>query len=129
MLYMCIIGCIPIIAGIICFIVYQKQKQPSSDTLVGCGCVLWILGLIFLFIMFCSWLDYSQFEKQYEIQKEQYEMFVDSDITEENISYIFDFMETNKRLSGYQANVKWLKDFSPYPERVLDLEPIGLPFK
>lgn len=72
-------------------------------------------------------LEYNQFEVKYEIQQEMFTAYKEN-IPEVagNITYIADIVEINAEIADYQASKQYWDWWSCLPDRVMDLEPIGL---
>ncbi len=89
-----------------------------------CGVVVFILVLV---AMICTKVNYHRFEIQIEIQRAQYQELINKDFTNpDNIILIEDIVNINEELSHMQASKICYKNWSLYPERVLDIQPIGL---
>lgn len=72
-------------------------------------------------------MEYNEFEKTFEIQKEQFNMIAEkSDIGSSEYIYVIDAINSNKRLAEFQAEKSIWGFTSIVPNRVFDIEPIGI---
>ena len=72
-------------------------------------------------------MEYNEFEKAFEIQKEQFNMIAEKgDIGNSEYIYVIDAINSNKQLAEYQASKSLWGFVSTVPDRVFDIEPIGI---
>lgn len=84
-------------------------------------------ALVILLVAVSYNLDYKNFEASFEIQKQTIaELAANGEINSDNLLYMADIVEANKELAEKQASKRNWKDWSMYPDRVLDIKPIGL---
>lgn len=89
---------------------------------VACG-----LALCFTLITVASRTDYVKFEKAFEIQKAQFEVIAESGVMDDSkYVYVIDAINSNKELAEYQASKAIWGFASTLPDRVFDIEPIGV---
>lgn len=82
--------------------------------------------VILLVAISCS-IEYKNFEASFEIQRQTIAALTENnDINSDNLLYMADMVEANKRLAEMQASKRNWKNWSMYPDRVLDIKPIGL---
>lgn len=129
MLFWFLIGTIAVVIGIALFIL-ATYISYEYDLYAQIGGVIFIFVAIFSFLIpTVNRCEYRCFEKQFEIQKAQYEILVENDELNDNINYIFDMLESNRELAKYQAAKKTYGFASAIPDRVLDIKPIGIKLK
>ena len=89
---------------------------------VACG-----LAACFILITTVTRTEYIKFEKTFEIQKAQFEAIAESDAIEDSkYVYVIDAINSNKELAEYQASKATWGFVSALPDRVFDIEPIGV---
>ena len=101
----------------------------SNGATIGFGCSIGgiLLFIIILGLVIFTRVDYNRFETRIEIQRTQYQELISEDFENpNNILLIEDIIDINKELSGKQASRISYNNWSLYPERVLDIKPIGL---
>ena len=114
--------------AILCILcIFLSRKYPYSNLLcigtVFTGIAIFIIAIVIL----CLRTDYNQFEMEYSIQSSMYEQLSVSDISKDNLFYIMDIFSCNKKLTEYQARHIYYGIASLIPDRVMELQPIGLP--
>ena len=94
----------------------------TLSALISCAIVFGLLlGSI------ANRVDYNKFEKAFEIQKEQFNMIAEKgNIGNSEYIYVIDAINSNKQLAEYQASKSLWGFASTIPERVFDIEPIGI---
>ena len=106
--------------------IFLDKKYPYSNWCIGTvftGIAICVIALVIL----CVRTDYNQFEMEYNIQSSMYEQLSTSDINKDNLFYIMDIFSCNKKLTEYQARHIYYGIASLIPDRVMELQPIGLP--
>ena len=113
-----IIGIVLLVIGIIAFVC-------TYDTPVWLGISGIVALVISITMLLCatgSYFGYKEFESSFEIQREIYENVAFQD----NVLVTADIIKANSELAEYQARRMIYGSFSAIPERVLDIEPIGV---
>lgn len=83
--------------------------------------------LVILLVAISYSIEYKNFEASFEIQRQTIAALTENnDINSDNLLYMADMVEANKRLAEMQASKRNWKNWSMYPDRVLDIKPIGL---
>lgn len=125
-----IVGLVALVA---CIALIAMSLSPSKSCstfwfIIG---VSSLMGTLFSFLLLL-WVpmtiaEYNQFETKYEIQQEMFTAYQEN-IPEvaNNIVYVADLMEINEELADYQASKQYWGRWSCLPDRVLELQPIGL---
>ena len=124
MIFWAIITLVLVAFCILC--IFLSRKYPYSNWCIGTifsGIAIVIIALV----IFCVRTDYNQFEMEYNIQSSMYEQLSTSDINKDNLFYIMDIFSCNKKLTEYQARHIYYGIASLIPDRVMELQPIGLP--
>ena len=99
----------------------------DNDLAMFGGMVAAILAVVFILAPICCHLDYVEFEKQFEIQQEQFEMMTENGVIEEDkYTYIINVLDSNRELAEHQASKRLWGIFSTVPKRVFDIKPIGI---
>ena len=114
-----IIGIVLLAIGIAAFLCF-----PGRDS-VGLGISGVVALVISITMLLCATgvhFDYREFESSFEIQREIYENVAFQD----NVLVTADIIKANSELAEYQARRMIYGKFSAIPERVLDIEPIGV---
>lgn len=89
---------------------------------VACG-----LAICFTLVTFGTRTTYIEFEKAFEIQKTQFEAIAESGAMDDSkYVYVVDAINSNKELAEYQASKATWGFVSALPDRVFDIEPIGV---
>lgn len=126
MVFWIITGCITIAIGIILFVVSPNLSSNSEFASQMCGAITCVIGAMLILCPISIRLDYLQFEKKIEIQRNQFGIMASKEIINDNYTYIFDMLEINKELAFWQAAKAQWGIFSNAPNRVMDIKPIGL---
>lgn len=83
--------------------------------------------LVILLVAISYSMEYKNFEASFEIQRQTIAALTEkNNINSDNLLYMADMVEANKRLAEMQASKRNWKNWSMYPDRVLDIKPIGL---
>lgn len=83
--------------------------------------------LVILLVALIYSMEYKNFEASFEIQRQTIAALTENnDINSDNLLYMADMVEANKQLAEMQASKRNWKNWSMYPDRVLDIKPIGL---
>lgn len=83
--------------------------------------------LVILLVAIAYSMEYKNFEASFEIQRQTIAALTENnDINSDNLLYMADMVEANKQLAEMQASKRNWKNWSMYPDRVLDIKPIGL---
>jgi hypothetical protein len=99
----------------------------DNDLAMFGGIVAIAFAVVFILAPICFHLDYVEFEKQFEIQQEQFEMMTENGVIEEdNYTYIINVLDSNRELAEHQASKRLWGIFSTVPKRVFDIKPIGI---
>lgn len=84
-------------------------------------------ALVILLMAIVYSMEYKNFEASFEIQRQTVAALAENnDINSDNLLYMADMVEANKQLAEMQASKRNWKNWSMYPDRVLDIKPIGL---
>lgn len=70
-------------------------------------------------------VNYNKFETQIELQREQYQELIERE-NNSSVILVEDIIVLNRELSEKKASRMYYNNWSLYPERVLDIKPIGL---
>lgn len=114
------------------FIVSVKVLEDMCNWAVEVGAALstafcGAAALVILLLALVYTMDYKNFETSFEIQRQTVaELAANGEINSDNLLYMADIVEANKELAEKQASKRNWKDWSMYPDRVLDIKPIGL---
>ena len=83
--------------------------------------------LVILLVAISYSMEYKNFEASFEIQRQTIAALTEkNNINSDNLLYMADMVEANKRLAEMQASKRNWKNWSMYPDSVLDIKPIGL---
>ena len=83
--------------------------------------------LVILLVAIVYSMEYKNFEASFEIQRQTIAALTENnDINSDNLLYMADMVEANKQLAEMQASKRNWKNWSMYPDKVLDIKPIGL---
>lgn len=86
-----------------------------------------VTTLVILLVAISYSMEYKNFEASFEIQRQTIAALTEkNNINSDNLLYMADMVEANKRLAEMQASKRNWKNWSMYPDRVLDIKPIGL---
>lgn len=86
-----------------------------------------VTTLVILVVAISYSMEYKNFEASFEIQRQTIAALTEkNNINSDNLLYMADMVEANKRLAEMQASKRNWKNWSMYPDRVLDIKPIGL---
>lgn len=86
-----------------------------------------VTALVILVVAISYSMEYKNFEASFEIQRQTIAALTEkNNINSDNLLYMADMVEANKRLAEMQASKRNWKNWSMYPDRVLDIKPIGL---
>lgn len=113
-----------ILAALIIFSIIALTLIQNDVTDVFSIFMLTFVGIM-LIVILCIRIDYNKFEAQIEIQRAQYEQLIEKGNSSEVI-LIEDILSINQDLSEMKASRLTYNNWSLYPERVLDIQPIGL---
>ena len=112
--------------GIISWIIYANDRVRDGWALTAAICTF-----VPIFIGFCLIgvrNDYNKFERSFEIQRAYIEEIAAADPDADmSLIYMADMIEANQQLANYQAAREVNGFFSLIPERVFDIDPIGVP--
>lgn len=125
MVFWIVISCVFIGLAVMLFCIAPNMGYDGE---FGCqmgGVLCGALAVVILLISLITRCEYNEFEKQFEIQKAQYEILTENENVD-HLTYIFDALESNRELAHWQAAKKQWGSFSNVPERVLDITPIGI---
>lgn len=124
---------VAICIGAVIFRAVKNEKDINfwfswqDNFCIGLSIVTGAIAMLMLALVCATRLDYAAFEKKFEIQRNQYEAIVQSGVTNEtNMVYVADIIEWNNTLATYQANHEYFGVVSVIPDRVMDIDPIGL---
>lgn len=85
------------------------------------------MTLVILLVAISYSMEYKNFEASFEIQRQTIAALTEkNNINSDNLLYMADMVEANKRLAEMQASKRNWKNWSMYPDSVLDIKPIGL---
>lgn len=88
-------------------------------------CGVTALGILLVAISYS--MEYKNFEASFEIQRQTIAALTEkNNINSDNLLYMADMVEANKQLAEMQASKRNWKNWSMYPDSVLDIKPIGL---
>ena len=83
--------------------------------------------LVILLVAISYSMEYKNFEASFEIQRQTIAALTEkNNINSDNLLYMADMVEANKRLAEMQASKRNWENWSMYPDSVLDIKPIGL---
>lgn len=86
-----------------------------------------VTTLVILVVAISYSMEYKNFEASFEIQRQTIAALTEkNNINSDNLLYMADMVEANKRLAEMQASKRNWKNWSMYPDGVLDIKPIGL---
>lgn len=86
-----------------------------------------VTTLVILLVAISYSMEYKNFEASFEIQRQTIAALTEkNNINSDNLLYMADMVEANKRLAEMQASKRNWKNWSMYPDSVLDIKPIGL---
>lgn len=82
---------------------YANKNYEYSLIILSIGFLVLVIGFIILFYAPLVYLDYVEFEIEYEVQRE---MLANYNLPENktNLTYIIDLLEINQKLTKYQAS-------------------------
>lgn len=135
MIYWLIIFAALIIIGILGIYIEKKKNEKTS---YGISLDMWptVLSIISFFvaaiILACcivTFFGFNKFEYEIELRRAQYETLISDDynpLFNDNVYIVEDIVSLNKELTGMKASRMYYNNWSLYPERVLDIRPIGL---
>lgn len=109
-------------------IVSIKIFDHEYDWIAALGAALCgATTLVILLVAISYSMEYKNFEASFEIQRQTITALTEkNNINSDNLLYMADMVEANKRLAEMQASKRNWKNWSMYPDRVLDIKPIGL---
>ena len=109
-------------------IVSIKVFDHEYDWIAALGAALCgATTLVILLVAISYSMEYKNFEASFEIQRQTVAALAENnDINSDNLLYMADMVEANKKLAEMLASKKNWKNWSMYPDRVLDIKPIGL---
>lgn len=86
-----------------------------------------VTALAILLVAISYSMEYKNFEASFEIQRQTIAALTEkNNINSDNLLYMADMVEANKQLAEMQASKRNWKNWSMYPDSVLDIKPIGL---
>jgi hypothetical protein len=86
-----------------------------------------VTALVILLVAISYSMEYKNFEASFEIQRQTIAALTEkNNINSDNLLYMADMVEANKQLAEMQASKRNWKNWSMYPDSVLDIKPIGL---
>ena len=86
---------------------------------------LMVVSAVILFAIICVRVNYNVFETQVELQRAQYQELIERE-NDSSVILVEDVIALNRELSEKKASRMYYNNWSLYPERVLNIEPIGL---
>lgn len=119
-------GFIGLIVGICLLVISFKNNFKGEYIAMIAGLILTAAGVIALITVADTSINYNQFEISFELQQEVYHNIQENDNWYPDIYNVADVISANKELCDYQARRKMYGFLSIIPERVFDIEPIGL---
>lgn len=109
-------------------IVSIKVFGHEYDWIAALGAAFYgVTTLVILLVAISYSMEYKNFEASFEIQRQTIAALTEkNNINSDNLLYMADMVEANKRLAEMQASKRNWKNWSMYPDSVLDIKPIGL---
>jgi len=138
MVYWLIIFAALIVIGILGIYIEKKKNEKAS---YGISLDMWptflsatsfLTAAIILVCCIVTFLGFNKFEYEIELRRAQYETLMSEDynpLFNDNVYNVYiveDIISLNKELTGMKASRMYYNNWSLYPERVLDIQPIGL---
>lgn len=124
------VGLAILVISISLIIIGLSPSKESSNLWFGIGITSILTTVFAIFLILWSPLtivEYNQFEIKYEIQQEMFVAYQENlPEVASNIVYVADIMEINQELAGYQTSKQYWGWWSCIPDRVLELQPVGL---
>lgn len=123
-----IVALIAALLFVMLLIVSIKVLDYEYDWIAALGAaVCGATTLVILLVAIVYSMEYKNFEASFEIQRQTIAALTENnDINSDNLLYMADMVEANKQLAEMQASKRNWKNWSMYPDRVLDIKPIGL---
>lgn len=123
-----IVALIAALLFVMLLIVSIKVLDYEYDWIAALGAaVCGATSLVILLVAIVYSMEYKNFEASFEIQRQTIAALTENnDINSDNLLYMADTVEANKQLAEMQASKRNWKNWSMYPDRVLDIKPIGL---
>lgn len=123
-----IVALIGALLFVMLLIVSIKVLDYEYDWIAALGASLCgATTLVILLVALTYSMEYKNFEASFEIQRQTIAALTENnDINSDNLLYMADMVEANKQLAEMQASKRNWKNWSMYPDRVLDIKPIGL---
>ena len=123
-----IVALIAAMLFVMLLIVSIKVLDDEYDWIAALGAAFCgATTLVILLVAIAYSMEYKNFEASFEIQRQTIAALTENnDINSDNLLYMADMVEANKQLAEMQANKRNWKNWSMYPDRVLDIKPIGL---
>ena len=123
-----IVALIGALLFVMLLIVSIKVLDYEYDWIAALGASLCgATTLVILLVALTYSMEYKNFEASFEIQRQTIAALTENnDINSDNLLYMGDMVEANKQLAEMQASKRNWKNWSMYPDRVLDIKPIGL---
>lgn len=130
-MFWCILTAALVLAALIGFLAYwvipkahKYDREWGLFIFVPCLFVALIVGSSSLALK----AEYNQFELSYEIQREFIEDMAAADPNvNTSLVYVADILDANKELAEYQAANDYYGFFSLIPDRVHNIQKIGIP--
>lgn len=123
-----IVALIAAMLFVMLLIVSIKVFGHEYDWIAALGaafCGVTALGILLVTISYS--MEYKNFEASFEIQRQTIAALTEkNNINSDNLLYMADMVEANKQLAEMQASKRNWKNWSMYPDSVLDIKPIGL---
>lgn len=123
-----IVALIAAMLFVMLLIVSIKVFGHEYDWIAALGAILCgATTLVILLVAISYSMEYKNFEASFEIQRQTIAALTEkNNINSDNLLYMADMVEANKRLAEMQASKRNWKNWSMYPDSVLDIKPIGL---
>lgn len=123
-----IVALIAALLFVMLLIVSIKVLDDEYDWIAALGAAFCgATTLVILLVAIAYSMEYKNFEASFEIQRQTIAALTENnDINSDNLLYMADMVEANKQLAEMQASKRNWKNWSMYPDRVLDIKPIGL---
>lgn len=123
-----IVALIAAMLFVMLLIVSIKVLDDEYDWIAALGAAFCgATTLVILLVAIAYSMEYKNFEASFEIQRQTIAALTENnDINSDNLLYMADMVEANKQLAEMQASKRNWKNWSMYPDRVLDIKPIGL---
>lgn len=123
-----IVALIAALLFVMLLIVSIKVLDYEYDWIAALGAAFCgVTTLVILLAAIAYSMEYKNFEASFEIQRQTIAALTENNnINSDNLLYMADMVEANKQLAEMQANKRNWKNWSMYPDRVLDIKPIGL---